>query len=105
MDEAVVTDTCACCIWLTSVCTFVGKKVGRNFSSPPLRGVPPLSRMCPGVPGVEPGVALNKGGRLGVSRVELPGVVAGEGREYLNYVLLSTIVMDDGQNYRSPSHS
>ena len=64
--------------------------MGTSFSSPPFRGVPPLSRMCPGVLGVEPGVALNKGGRPGVSRVELLGVVAGQGRrKHLSYVLPS----------------
>lgn len=64
--------------------------MGTSFSSPLLRGVPPLNKMCPGVLGVEPGVALNKGERPGVSRVELLGVVAGQGRrKHLSYVLPS----------------
>lgn len=77
--------TCACCIWLTRDCMLVGMRVGRSLSSTPFSGVPPASKMCPGVLGVEPGVVLSKWGGPGVRRALQLGVVAGwRGREVRN---------------------
>ena len=55
----------------------VGMRVGKSLSSTPFSGVPPASKMCPGVLGVEPGVVLSKWGGPGVRRALQLGVVAG----------------------------
>ena len=55
----------------------VGMSVGRSLSSTPFSEVPPVSKMCPGVLGVEPGVVLSKWGGPGVSSALQLGVVAG----------------------------